>query len=98
MDYYSDIKKNGIGSFVVMWMNLESIIQSKVSQKEQQILYVKADMESRKVVHVNLFAGEGWKCRYRELKCGHREGEGKSGKNCERSIDTHTHTHTQSHV
>ena len=97
MDYYSDIKRNGIGSFVVMWMNLESIIQSKVSQKEQYILYVKADMESRKMVQVNLFAGQGWTCIYRELKCGHREGQGKSGTNCERSIDTHTHTHTHTH-
>ena len=77
MEYYSDIKRHGIGSFVVMWMNLESVIESKVSQKEQQILNVKADTESRKMVQVNLFAGQEWKCRYRELKCGHREGEGK---------------------
>ena len=28
-------KKNEIGSFVVMWMDLESIIQSEVSQKEK---------------------------------------------------------------
>ena len=58
MEYYSDIKRHGIGSFVVMWMNLESVIESKVSQKEQQILNVKADTESRKMVQVNLFAGQ----------------------------------------
>ena len=58
MEYYSDIKRHGIGSFVVMWMNLESVIESKVSQKEQQILNVKADTESRKMVQVNLFAGD----------------------------------------
>ena len=28
-------KRNETGSFVVMWMNLESVIQSKVSQKEK---------------------------------------------------------------
>ena len=35
MEYYSAIKRNEIGSFVVMWMNLESVIQSEVSQKEK---------------------------------------------------------------
>ena len=31
--YYSAIKKKEIGSFVELWMDLECIIQSKVSQK-----------------------------------------------------------------
>ena len=35
MDYYSAIKRNKIGSFVEMWMNLETVIQSEVSQKEK---------------------------------------------------------------
>ena len=35
MAYYSTIKRNKIGSFVEMWMNLESVVQSKVSQKEK---------------------------------------------------------------
>ena len=35
MEYYSAIKRNKIGSFVVRWMNLESVIQSEVSQKEK---------------------------------------------------------------
>ena len=35
MEYYSAIKKNEIGSFVEMWMDLESVIHSKVSQKEK---------------------------------------------------------------
>ena len=34
MEYYSSIKRNKIGSFVETWMNLETVIQSKVSQKE----------------------------------------------------------------
>ena len=33
--YYSAIKRNEIGSFVGMWMDLESVIQSEVSQKEK---------------------------------------------------------------
>ena len=35
MEYYSAIKRNEIGSFVEIWMDLESVIQSEVSQKEQ---------------------------------------------------------------
>ena len=34
--YYSAIKRNEIESFVVMWMDLESVIQSEVSQKEKK--------------------------------------------------------------
>ena len=35
MEYYSVIKRNKIGLLVVRWMNLESVIESEVSQKEK---------------------------------------------------------------
>ena len=35
MEYYSAIKRNEIELFVVRWMDLESVIQSEVSQKEK---------------------------------------------------------------
>ena len=35
MEYYSALKRNGIRSFVEMWRNLESVIQSEVSQKNK---------------------------------------------------------------
>ena len=35
MEYYSAIKQNEIELFVVRWMDLESVIQSEVSQKEK---------------------------------------------------------------
>ena len=35
MEYYSAIKRNEIESFVVTWMDLETVIQSEVSQKEK---------------------------------------------------------------
>ena len=35
MEYYSAIKRNEIGSFVGMSMDLESVTQSEVSQKEK---------------------------------------------------------------
>ena len=35
MEYYSAIKGNKIELFVVRWMDLESVIQHEVSQKEK---------------------------------------------------------------
>ena len=34
-EYYSVIKRNEIGSFVETWMDIETVIQSEVSQKEK---------------------------------------------------------------
>ena len=51
-------KRKEVGSFVVMWMNLESVIQNEVGQKEKQISYFNAyTMAPRKMVLMNLFAG-----------------------------------------
>ena len=44
MKYYSTIKKNAYESILMRWRNLEPIIQSEVSQKEKQILYINAYM------------------------------------------------------
>ena len=54
---YSAIKKNKIVPFAETWMDLEIIIQSKVTQKEnknviQYFLYVKL---GKKTVEINLF-------------------------------------------
>ena len=35
MEYYSAIKINEIELFIVRWLDLESVIQSEVSQKEK---------------------------------------------------------------
>ena len=40
VEYYSAIKRNEIELFVVRWMDLESVIQSKV--REKQIPYANA--------------------------------------------------------
>ena len=40
MEYYSAIKKNKIRSFVVMWMDLESVIQTIGSQKEKNKYHI----------------------------------------------------------
>ena len=39
MKYYSAIKRSKIELFIVSWMDLESVIQSEVSQKEKKMLY-----------------------------------------------------------
>ena len=39
MEYYSGIKRNEIGSFIEMWLDLEFVTQSEVSQKEKNIIY-----------------------------------------------------------
>ena len=35
MEYYSAMKRNKTELFVVKWMDLESVIQTEVSQKEK---------------------------------------------------------------
>ena len=40
MEYYSAVKRNEIGSFVEMWMDLETVIQSEVSQKEKNKYHI----------------------------------------------------------
>ena len=35
MEYYSAIKRNKIELFVVRWMDLETVIQGEVSEKEK---------------------------------------------------------------
>ena len=35
MEYYSAIKRNEIASFVETWLDLETVIQSEISQKEK---------------------------------------------------------------
>ena len=63
MEYYSAIKRNEIELSVVRWMDLESVIQSEVSQREKQIPYANAYIwnlkkTKKKVVLMNLVAGQ----------------------------------------
>ena len=44
MEYYSAIKRNEIRSFVETWMDLETVIQNEVSQREKQISYINTYM------------------------------------------------------
>ena len=40
VEYYSAVKRNKIGPFVEMWMDLENVIQSEVSQKKKKQYHV----------------------------------------------------------
>ena len=75
MEYYLVIKRNAFESVLKRWMNLEPIIQSKVSQKNKCCILTHIYMESRKMVLMNLFAGKQWRCRHRGQTHGHRDGE-----------------------
>ena len=39
MECYSAIKRNDIGSFVEIWMDLESVIQGEVIKRKTNIMY-----------------------------------------------------------
>ena len=40
MDYYSAVKRNTFESVLMKWVNLETIIQSEVSQKEKEKYHI----------------------------------------------------------
>ena len=44
MEYYSAIKRNTFESVLMRWMNLESIIQNEVSQKEKDKYHILTDI------------------------------------------------------
>ena len=68
MEYYSAIKRNAFEPVLMRWMNLESIVQSEVSQKEKDKYHILTHiyMESRKMVLKNLLTGQQWRNRHRE--------------------------------
>ena len=39
MEYFSAIKRNEIGSFKERWVDLGTVIQMEVSQKEKQVVF-----------------------------------------------------------
>ena len=62
MEYYSAIKRNEIELFVVRRMDLESVIQSKVSQKEKNkyhvLTHIYGVQKKKKKVMKNLGSGQ----------------------------------------
>ena len=61
MEYYSAIKRNEIELFVVRWVDLESVIQSEVSQKEKNKYHMLThifNLKKEKMVLRSLGAGQ----------------------------------------
>ena len=62
MEYYSAIKRNEIELFVVRWMDLESLIQSEVSQKEinkyRMLTHIYGIFKKKIMLLKNLGAGQ----------------------------------------
>ena len=89
-EYSSAIRRNETGSFVVMWMDPQSVIQSEVRKKKKHCILTHLFTESRKMALLNLFAGHEWRLfRHIEWPCGHRAGR-KGGVNWEIRIDIYT--------
>ena len=64
-----------------IWVSTNEVDEPRVyftewsnSERERQILYINTCMKSRKMVLMNLFAGQQWKHKYREQTCGHGVG------------------------
>ena len=58
--YYLAIKRNNIVPFAETWMDLETVIQNEVSQKEENKYHILTHtyMEFRRMVQMNLFPGQ----------------------------------------
>ena len=61
MEYFSAIKRNEFELIVVRWMDLESVIQSEVNQKEKKKYHMLTHIYGilkKKMVLMNLGAGQ----------------------------------------
>lgn len=52
MEYYSVIKKNESLTFVTTWMNLESIMQSAVSQRKTTVFHLHVESKKQNITKV----------------------------------------------
>ena len=73
MEYYSTTERNAFESVLMRWMNLEPVMQCEVSQKEKDKHHMQ--MDPRKMVLMNLSAGQQWRCKQDRLV----DAEGRSG-------------------
>ena len=90
MEYYSAIKRNKIGSFVEMQMDLETVIQNEVRKRKTNIVYQHIYVESRKMVQMSLFCRAGIEMLTQRTGGWTRSREGEGGMNWEVRIDIYT--------
>ena len=96
VEHYSAIKRNAFESVLRIWMNLEPITQSEVDQKEKNKYRMSVHIHGiRKMVLMNLLAGQQQRHRHREQTCGHGWSGGKERvRQMERVAWKHIHHHT----
>ena len=74
-------KMNEIGSFVQMWMDLESVMQSEVSQTEKDEYHISYTWNLKKRVQMNLFTKQKQSHRCKKQTYGYQAGKGGGGDN-----------------
>ena len=80
MEYYSVIKRNEVESFVETWTDLETVIQSEVSQKEKNKYCILTHVcGTQKNGTDEQFAGQKLRHRCREQTYGHQGGKATGG-------------------
>ena len=75
MEYYLAIKKNEIMPFAATWMDLEIIILSAVSQTKTNIIWYQLYVESKKMIHMNVFTEQKQTYRHRKQTYGYQRGK-----------------------
>lgn len=83
------MKGNEVRLFAEMWMDLESIIQNEVSQKEKKMLMHTCRIEKNGTDEPIYRAGIETQNRHREWTCRHSRKR-KSGRNLEIRTDIYT--------
>ena len=64
LEYCSALKRNEVRSFVDMWVGLEFVIQSEVSQKEKNKSHLLMHIHAvQRMVQMYLGAGQERRCR-----------------------------------
>ena len=80
MEYYSATNQNEIGSFVETWMDLETVIQSEVSQKEKNKYRILMHIcEIQKNITDELVCKQKQRHRCKEQSYGHQGGKALGG-------------------
>ena len=74
MEYYSAIKRKEIELFVMRWNDLETVIQSEVSQKEKNTICYHLHVESKIWVQMNLFTKQKQTHRFQKQTSGYQRG------------------------
>ena len=76
MEYYSATKKNEIMPFAAIWMDLEIITLSEVSQTKTNVIWYHLHIESKKIViQMNFYQKQKQTHRHRKQIYGYQRGK-----------------------